>query len=147
MQLSKLFTVLTCQRLSWNVCEMLNFDTLFLVNRMNDQRTSYGTEDKRSSIRQIHVQTVTTFLVRKKTGPTHLALLGLTVGRQINQLWMDFIIPKILHYKLFGFLLCTVSVQCYYSIRRVFQSAFLKCDWACKNRAYLHTECDLIFEL
>ena len=35
------------------------------VDRINDQRTSYGAEDKCFSLQQIHVLTAITFLVRK----------------------------------------------------------------------------------
>ena len=41
---------------------------------MNEQRTSYGAEDKCSLVQQICVYIALTFLVRK-TGPIHLGLV------------------------------------------------------------------------
>ena len=52
---------------------------------MKDQKTSYGAEDKRSLVQQIHVYTLIAFRVRK-TGPIYLALVchmaGWQAGRQ-----------------------------------------------------------------
>ena len=36
-----------------------------IVDRMNDQRTSYGAKDKLSSVQWIHIWTAIVFLVRK----------------------------------------------------------------------------------
>ena len=69
---------------------MLNFDTFVLTDRMNDQRTNYGAEDKNSSVQQIHVLTVITFLVRKNwTHPPSASesygrLAGWQAGRKIQ---------------------------------------------------------------
>ena len=55
----------------------------------------------------------------KKTGPIRLALVGLTAGWQTK-------CGLKLKSLLFGFLLRLISVQCYYTVRNAFQSAFLK---------------------
>ena len=52
---------------------------------MNDQRTSYGTKDKRSSVQQICIY----FLVRKGLNP-HLMLVGLIAGRLVDKTRVDF---------------------------------------------------------
>ena len=57
MYLAKLFTVITCQNLVWNVCGMLNFDTIEArsVNRMSNQMISYNAEHTCSLVQQICV--------------------------------------------------------------------------------------------
>ena len=69
----------------WNVCGMLKFETFVLrsVNRMNNQRINYGTEDKDYLVQQIHVSRVISFYVRK-TGPIHLVLVDLMAGWQVD---------------------------------------------------------------
>ena len=57
-----------------NVYGMLNFDTFVQVearsvDKMNNQRISYGAEDRRSLVQQICVSTVIAFIV-ENTGYT-----------------------------------------------------------------------------
>ena len=49
------------------------------VDRMNEKRTSYGTDDKHSSVQQIQVKKEIVFIVRKFV-PIHLVLVGLMAG-------------------------------------------------------------------
>ena len=62
----------------------VKFDTFVwskkIVNRMKDQRTSYGANDKCSSVQQVCVLDLNRHTFEKKTGPIHLALVGLTAG-------------------------------------------------------------------
>ena len=92
---------------------------------MNDQRTSYGTEDSHSSVQQICVYTVIVFIVRK-TGLICQVLVGLTAGWQADKTGMSYKIFKIL-YKL---LLCLIAVQCYYSVSNAYCLVF-------SSKAYL----------
>ena len=64
------------------VCQILTplFEARRLVDRMDDQRTSYGAKDKRSSVQQISVLDVNRYSFMKKTGPICLALVGLRAG-------------------------------------------------------------------
>ena len=61
MQLFNLFTNITCYHFLWNICGMLNFDTLICLKQegMKDQRTSCGAENKRSSVQQLCIVVAT----------------------------------------------------------------------------------------
>ena len=66
------------------------------LNRMNDQRISYGAEDKYSLVQQSCVNTVIT-LIKRKTGPIHLVLVGIMAGWQADKIGMSCKIFKILY--------------------------------------------------
>ena len=78
---------------------MLNFYTFLLSkkisHRMNDQRTSYDANNKRSLVQWIHIQTTITFLVRKNWTPTPGAIGS--YGRLAGKETKDFKIFKILY--------------------------------------------------
>ena len=52
------------------------------VNRTNELRTTYGAEDKRSLVQQIHVKIVITFI---ESGSICLVLVGLMTGRPADK--------------------------------------------------------------
>ena len=61
------------------------FEARRTVDRMNEKRISCGTDDKHSSVQQIHVKTEIAIIVRKFT-PIHLVLVGLMVGHKAVRL-------------------------------------------------------------
>ena len=76
---------------------------------MKDQRTSYGTEDKHSSVQQIRVLDVNAILLRK-TGPIRLVLYSGSYSRLAGR--QNAGGSQNLHkLKPFGFSLCLISVQ------------------------------------
>ena len=56
------------------------------MDRMKDQRTSYGTEDKLLRYNRFMFRYELPYF-REKTGPTHLALVGFTAGWQMKCGW------------------------------------------------------------
>ena len=62
------------------------FEARRSVDRVNE-KDSYGTKDKRSSAQQICVYTAIAFI----------ALVGLTAGWQVDEIWMGFKISKIFY--------------------------------------------------
>ena len=52
---------------------------------MDDQRTSYGAKGKHSSVQKDSYLDSNRLSCEKKTGPLHLALVGLTAGRQAGR--------------------------------------------------------------
>ena len=61
------------------------FDARRTVDRMNEKRTSYGTDDKHLSVQQIHVKTEIAIIVRK-FALIHQVLVGLMAGHKPNRL-------------------------------------------------------------
>ena len=112
----------------WNVCGLTPlFEARTSVDRMNDQRTSYAAEDKHSLVQQICVWTAITFTVRKSLThiPSPIGSYGRLADGQTKYRRI-LIFLNSLQVKLFRFFLHLISVQCYYSVNNVFQSAFLK---------------------
>ena len=66
---------------------------------MNDQRTSYGAKDKRSSVQRIRIYTAIAYLVRKNwaSTPSASGSYGRLAGRLADKRWMYFKILKILY--------------------------------------------------
>ena len=102
---------------------------------MNDQRTSYGTEDKCSSVQKIRVQTVIRLLMRK-TGPNAQCQWVLWQACRLEEIWVDFEIFKIfyrLKYFIFYFVNITtilfIVLEVHFS---QFISYFRACFVVCK---------------
>ena len=96
---------------------------------MKDLRTSYDAEDKRSSVQQICVLHVNyhSFTKNWTHTPSTSESYGRLSGWLADEMRVEVEIFKIpFRLKYFRFLLRLISVQCYYSIRSAFQSAFLK---------------------
>ena len=93
---------------------------------MNDQRTSYGTKDKRSSVQRTHIQTAITYPVRKHwtSSPSTSRSYNRQAGGLNTAGFQNLENP--LQIKLFGFLLCLQQCNVINSVRSAFQSAFSK---------------------
>ena len=114
---------------------------------MNDQRKSYGTKDKRSSIQWICIQTAIAFLVRKTqihtpiTSGSYSRQAGRQPGWLADKIWVDFKVFKILYrlnYLDSGFIdISTTSIivlEVYFSWLFSNKVYFRVCFEACKVR-------------
>ena len=97
---------------------------------MNDQRTSYGAEDKRSSVQQSCLQTVIAFIAGEKNW-THMPSASGSNSRLADRQNRDELqkFQNSLQAELFGFLLYLIAVQ-YYNVRNAFSRLF-------SSKAYL----------
>ena len=83
------------------------------IDRMNNQRTSYGTEDKSYSVKQIYVYISTGLSCEINVTHTPIAsgAYGRQAGRQTDEIRVDFEVLNPPQVKLFGFLLHLISMQ------------------------------------
>ena len=73
------------------------FEARRSIDRINDQRTSYGVEDKDSLVQQICALTMITYIVRKNW--THMPSTSMSYGRLagLDVIQVDFEIFKLLY--------------------------------------------------